>query len=417
MLKKIFLLILTFLVSCSKKLPPEGERSLVSFGGAQKVEKDVEADNYRVILHDLNTDQNPEFLHEGRNKWIGSVGKVTTRALLEVAPVFGGGKLYTMDITGSVIARDAETGVVAWSLSLVEDPPEYIVGGGLCYDHGVVFAAMPIGVLAAIDVRSGKELWRVKLDDAIRTAPVANANFVFTLTVSNKLICIDARTGKKLWIDEAQSTVNSVSGGPAPLLVGADVIVGHTTGEISALRQENGHVHWRNTVRAESEMLGLEEFLSWKADFKYQEGSLYVVHPVGSVMSIDVRSGQVRWKVNTGHLSSVALGKNVLFAIDMIGRVVCLERIYGKVLWISQLPVYEDLMQKVKVPLHWFGPVIAGGKLWFSGTDGALLEMEATNGKILTNTKLATSAFYMPPTIAHNKLYLVTQNGEIFARR
>ena len=147
------------------------------------------------------------------------------------------------------------------------------------------------------------------------------------------------------------------------------MIVPHTSGEINALRQENGHVHWRTTAHAESDEMLLEEFLSWYAPLVYEIPRIYAQHPAGALIVMDIRTGAEEWKANASSFSSPSFGENVLFTLDASGNIVCIEKQNGRVLWVEPLP-------SSKQPLIWFGPVLAGSRLLLLNTEGEVLSFD-----------------------------------------
>ena len=410
----LFLAISLLVVSC-KKEAPEGVRSRVFFGGAKPALKASDAQNYAIDIPEVGQAGNPMFDNNGRTVWRASIGYVTRRALVEQPPLYAEGLIITVSANGLIVARDAKSGVLRWQVK-TSCHDDYRLGGGLCYCNGVVYVSRPLGKVFAIDAKVGKILWEVSLESPLRSAPVANSQFVFVTTISNGLVCLRAKDGTQVWRDLAQEGTNSIVGGPAPILVSGNVIVGHSTGEISALRQENGHVHWRNTVSPESERLLLEDFLSWKAPFLYHDTSLYLVHPAGALIAMDMRNGAVSWKLGAGYLYPPALGNNVIFVVDMFGYMVCVETLHGKVLWVANLPLYENPTQKQKRPIYWAGPVLAGDKLILAGTDGTMLTVSPYTGQIISQTKISDAALYLPPIVVDKVAYFLDQNGEVIAR-
>ena len=416
MLNISFLLSILLCVSACQKESPKGARERVFVGGALPAILHEDAHNYAVDTPDVGTKKNSSFDYNGKTLWRAKVGMVSNHALLEQGPVVTKNLIITIDVNGVVMARGLKDGALKWSLPTLDKKEEYRVGGGMCVYGERLYVATPLGRVVSVDTVKGRVLWSADTEVPLRSPPVANGRFVFVTTVINGLLCLDAKNGARIWGDFAQEGQHSIVGGAPPVLLSGNVLVGHTTGEVSALRQENGHVHWRNSMNPESDNLLLEDFLSWKAPFVYSDTSLYLVHPAGVLLSADLRNGAVQWKLGAGYLYAPAIGQNVLFVVDMFGHMVCVEKVHGKVLWIADLPLYENPMQKLKRPIYWAGPVLAGDRLMLAGTDGSVLTVSPKNGKILDRVKLSKSAFYLPPVVVDRVAYFLDQSGEVIAR-
>ena len=79
-------------------------------------------------------------------------------------------------------------------------------------------------------------------------------------------------------------------------------------------------------------------------------------------------------------------------------RLICLSRANGKVRWIAQLRGYKNVKKK-SGPYVWFGPVMAGDKLWLTNTRGEIVAVSPTDGNIVTTIKHGTE-FGLPPVVA-----------------
>ena len=403
----MLILLILLLTSCSSKKVPEGAREKVFFGGAKPAVVDDFAKNYRILLPNVGADLNPTFSGNLDTFWKQKVGRVSTSVLLASSPIVHDGFVVTQDVDSLVKVFDAKTGSLIWQKYVGDKKALYKLGGGLAAYGSTVVSALPTGSLVCLDIRSGAEIWRTVLNDHVRSAPVFNDKFCFVTTLSQRLVCLSMIDGSERWSDASQQRSTSVVGSPAPLLLNNNVIVPHISGEINALRQENGHVHWRSMVHAEPENMVLEEFLSWYAPLVYDVPALYASHPSGSLIALDVRTGAEDWKVSAAYLCAPALGLNVIFSLDSMGKVLCIEKKKGHVLWIEQLPSEQGE--------QWFGPVLGGGMLVFLSTGGSVLLMNPENGSIIKKKKISGSAFFKPAVIQDGFLYAINQKGEMFA--
>jgi alcohol dehydrogenase (cytochrome c) len=107
---------------------------------------------------------------------------------------------------------------------------------------GVMYATQP-GVVAALDARTGRQLWRFTRTQKVKNPYEINpfnrgvaigGERLFLGTLDAALVALDARTGKALWETQVADTMAGYSLTSAPLVVRDKVLVGITGGEFGA---------------------------------------------------------------------------------------------------------------------------------------------------------------------------------------
>jgi alcohol dehydrogenase (cytochrome c) len=107
---------------------------------------------------------------------------------------------------------------------------------------GVMYTTQP-GVVAALDARTGRQLWRYARPQKVKNPYEINpynrgvaiaGNRLFVGTLDASLIAIDARTGRQLWETQVADTMLGYSLTSPPLIVKDKVLVGITGGEFGA---------------------------------------------------------------------------------------------------------------------------------------------------------------------------------------
>ena len=135
-------------------------------------------------------------------------------------------------------------------------------------NDGVMFVATPGSQVIAVDVRTGTVLWRYKRplpDDVILLHPTSRGvalygDKVFFATGDAFLIALDAKTGKEAWTMKVAENKNGYYMSLAPLVASGKVLVGASGGElgvrgfVAAFDPETGKELWRTyTVPAPGE--------------------------------------------------------------------------------------------------------------------------------------------------------------------
>ncbi|OGU00705.1 MAG: hypothetical protein A2085_10365 [Gemmatimonadetes bacterium GWC2_71_10] len=125
---------------------------------------------------------------------------------------------------GTVVALRLVDGRRLWSTHVGD------VVSPLALDGGVVYAGTSEGWVVALDARTGRQRWRVRVPGAVRAAPVPLGTAVAVATTRDSIFLLEASTGR---IDVRQSTPGTVLAAPA--LAHGRLVIGTTAGRLAAL--------------------------------------------------------------------------------------------------------------------------------------------------------------------------------------
>ena len=95
---------------------------------------------------------------------------------------------------------------------------------------------------------------------------------------------------------------------------------------------------------------------------------------------------------------------DIVYVVDVTGRLLAFTRSGGKVRWVAELP------QSVR----WAGPVLAGGKVWLISAQGLLVGVNARTGEIVSRVDLDTKVF-VTPVVAAGRMYILTDRARLIA--
>ncbi len=351
--------------------------------------------------------------------WRTSIGEGSgSKTQLLSQPVIAGGKIYTMDAQASVRALNAETGDLLWRHDLKsrgEEEEEGVLGGGLAFSGGRLFATTGFGDVIALAAASGKEIWRRPVMGPIRAAPTVKDGRVFIITITNELHVLDAETGRINWTHRGIIETAGLMGAASPAVDGTIVVAPFSSGEIVAFRVENGRQLWSDSLAAIGRLDPISSLAHIRGRPVIDRGRVFVTSNSGRTVAIDLRTGTRLWEQPIGAIHGPWVAGEFIYILSNGGELACLSRRTGGIRWVKQLQRFEDEEDR-EGPITWSGPVLAGDRLIVAGSNREIWSVSPYTGKLLGRIK-APGRIYISPAVARDTVFLLTDDAELAALR
>jgi len=375
--------------------------------------------------------------------WSKGIGKGTSRKGRVLAPpVIADGRIYVMDGNNRVSAYDANTGSKFWDHKIsvklkgktrrgqvgiverVSDPLSIFdrggtdkesVGGGVAFADGKVYASSGLGVMVALDAGTGEEVWRTSTRTPMHSAPAVADGRAFAISDDNELFAFDANSGEVLWTYQAIVEGARMLTVPSPAIVEEVVISPFASGELVALRVQNGGVLWQDALSSVGRLTPLSTLNDIASGPVVADGYVIATAQSGVLSAFDLRTGQRIWTQPAGSIGFPLVAGDFVYTVTTDGQVVCVSKLDGSVIWLQQLPAYKN-QKKRKKRIAWAGPILAGDRLFLTSSRGSFVEMNPYNGVITREGKLGGDVF-VSPIIANETIYVLTDNAKLIALR
>ena len=349
--------------------------------------------------------------------WDRKIPGSSSKARLGAGPVVGGGRVYVMDVDASIHAFDLKSGAPLWTRAVGDKDGNKasLFGGGVSYDNGKVFASNGVGDAAAFDAGTGSQLWKVRVGGPLRGAPSVGGGNVYVMSQDNQLFALRDSSGETLWTASGSLENAAVFGAAAPAIGQGTVVAGFSSGELTAYRYENGRAVWQDSLSRTSITTSVASLVDIDASPVIDQGRVYAVGQGGRMVAMDILTGQRLWELNIAGTKTPWIAGEWLFVVTDDAKLLCIARNSGKIRWMTQLARYKNDEKKSK-PIGWAGPVLAGGRLIVTSTQGEILNVAIADGAVGSSTKLGTT-IYQPPVVADNTLLVMTDNGRLVAYR
>ena len=413
------------------KVPLAGDRVSV-FAERREIEPDKDAASLTVTLpapvtNDSwpqsggfvdNAMQHLATVDQPRVAWTADIGAgSSSERLLTTPPVVADGKVFVKDAQSSVSAYRADTGERIWNVTLApekaRDADEF--GGGVAFYGGRLFVTTGFAEVFALDANTGSEIWHSSVSAPVRGAPLVFGDRVFAISIDNKLQALAAVDGATLWSFAGLQEVAGYVGGASPAASGDLVVAPFSSGELVAIRPNNGRSVWNESlVGRNREARAFGNIVDIRGRPVIDRGLVLAMGSAGILAAVDLQSGQRQWDRNVGGSQTPWVAGRFVFVVSNSADVVALDRQTGKVKWVTPLTQYLD--DKRQKPILWGGPVLAGDRLLVGGTTGELLSISPYTGEILGKMDLK-APIRLAPVVANRTIYVLTDSGRLIALR
>jgi len=350
--------------------------------------------------------------------WSHDIGARETKDnFILSSPIIVDNVIFALDSKNTVSATSVTTKDTIWRSALIPEGEngEGALGGGIAYGDDTVYVTTAYGHVVALNPENGGIFWWQSLGVPIRSAPTVVKGRVFVLTVDNQLYALSYRDGATIWNHSGISESAGLLGSAAPAVAGDLVVVPYSSGELFAMRVENGRVAWSDSLTFQGRV-GANTVLSDIDASPVIEGNVvYSVSYSGRLVAIDIRSGARIWEQEIASANTPWLAGNYLYVTTVDSNIVCVRRTDGRIRWVQSMPAYTDPEDK-DGPIVWTRPTLIGDRLIVAGSNGEVRAVSPYTGRTLGRITLPDGV-RVAPIAANGTLYILTTGAELIALR
>lgn len=356
------------------------------------------------------------------------------RAALLGEPVIADGKVFVIDAKGRVMALKEFNGTVLWTTDLPPDnvKDDSLLGGGVSYAKGKVFASTGFSEVSALDANTGKVLWRRSVTAPVRAGATLYGDMVYVTSVDNKGWALSADDGHVVWTTSGNDSAATLLAAASPAADNGVVLLPYSSGQISAVRAGDGSPLWSDVIAGGRRNEATATIADIAGRPVLDGHRVFVMGYGGLLVGIDAHTGNRAWELEASGISQPWLAGDTLFVVTSDSKAMAVSASTGKVRWTTPLPLgsatsgdlanggwaaaitYWALSSGDTEHVRWLGPVLTSDRLIIAGSDGRLLTLSPYDGHFL-------GQFLMPfgvtvhPSVANGQIYVLMDNGDLVA--
>lgn len=334
-------------------------------------------------------------------------------------PVVSNGVIFTLDARATVMATNAD-GSPLWSRDLTprRDNAGDASGGGVSVGNGQVYVTTGFGEITALNAATGNTIWVQDLDAPANAAPTLRGDLVYVVARDSTAWALDTSNGRIRWQQSGSPSTANFGGGASPATSGEFVVFPFPSGEVLATYPRGGITRWSTVISGDRLGSASGVINDIAADPVISGNRVYIGNFGGRTVAMNLQEGTRLWTASEGAVSPVWPVDNAVYLINDINQLVRLDAETGEPIWRSDLPRFEDdtrTRRQKRVFTH-YGPVLAGGRLIVTSSDGLIRQFDPTSGALLGEIALPGGAA-SGPVIANQTLYVLSKTGQLHAFR
>ncbi|WP_399677047.1 outer membrane protein assembly factor BamB [Xenophilus sp.] len=301
---------------------------------------------------------------------------------------------------GTVAAIDARSGTQLWRASVGS---ELIAGVG---SDGQT-AAVVTRDNEVVALAGGKVLWKERLSAETFTAPLVAGRRVFVQAADRSTTAFDGASGRRLWTQQRTVGDSLVLRKPGVLLPVGDTLVAGVGARLVGMNPANGLSRWEAPVAAPRGTNDVERLVDLTGTVSRVGDTVCARAYYAAVGCVDTVRGMLLWTKPSVGSDGVGGDERAVYGTENNGTVVAWRRNDGQPMWSADHLRLRTLT----------APLAVGRTLVVGEDTGTVHFLSREDGKTMNRVTPDGSAIAATPVVAGNTVVVVTRNGGVFGYR
>jgi outer membrane assembly lipoprotein YfgL len=330
-----------------------------------------------------------------KSVWTNEVGPVG----FSLDPRAVGPNIFVASSDGTVAAIDTRTGFDVWRTKL-----DASLSAGVGTDGKYAAVVSRENELIVLD--AGKEVWRQKLNGVTLTAPLVAGARVFVMGADRMVTAFDAASGRRLW-QQQRNSESLVLGQSGVMLAAHDILIVGMGGRLQGLSPQNGNIRWDVPIANGRGTNEIERLVDLVAGVSRAGSEVCVRSFQSAVACANVVKGSLLWSKTAVGSTGLSGDEIAVFGTESDGKVVSWRRTDGERLWVSERLRFRKLSP----------PVLVGRSLVIGDESGVLHFLSSSDGSSLNRIPTDSTPIDVAPVLVGQTLVAVTRRGGVYGFR
>ncbi len=334
--------------------------------------------------------------------WDRDIGDGADEQQVKLQPVVDIDRVYAADREGLVVAMELESGRDIWQVEL--DLP---LAGGPGVGEGLVAVGTSDAEVVALDADSGELKWSARVSSEVLSVPRVARGLVLVHTIDGRLSALNSESGELEWGFQLSVPTLTLRGSSSPLISGYKVICGFANGKLVAFDLDSGRLLWEASVTSPSGRSELERMVDLDADPVVYDGVIYVGTFQGEVAAVGEETGAVLWRKELSTYAGLTADWRRLYVTDADDQVWGLDPRNAASLW------RQDKLLGRRVS----APAVVGEYLVVGDYEGYLHWLDKSDGGMVARSRVGRARIRVQPQVSGDLVIVYGDKGELAVLR
>jgi len=332
--------------------------------------------------------------------WSSDTGRGQDARYARLQPALVDGTLYTVDARGLIAAWNAKTGKFLWKNKLNAAVGS---GVGISGDKGLVGTLD--GRVMAFALSSGKYLWEARTSSEVLATPQGNGTVVITQAIDGRVFAFDSNDGRHLWNYDHPVPVLSVRSNAAPLISGNSALVAFDNGQLLNFDADTGQLRWAVRVGQPQGKTELERLVDVDATPLEFGPYIYGAGFNSRLVAITKGTGRIGWAQDVSTAQNIAAADNKILVSDADSHIKAFDALNGALIWENDKLHRRDTS----------APAVLGDLVVVVDRYGYLHGLSLQDGALVARINLGEVPVFAQPIVWEDTLYVLNRNGKLNA--
>ena len=343
--------------------------------------------------------------------WSASVGDGIGDFYSNLHPAFQDGTVYAADRHGVVKAMNIADGKEVWRVDLSEKTGwlsrnrPALLSGGVTVAGAHAYVGSEKAQVYALNTADGTIAWQTRVAGEALSRPIVSDGLVLVHTSNGILQALNESDGAVKWTVNLDMPSLSLRGESAPTTAYGAAIVGGDNGRVSAVLMQQGQMIWQQRISQATGATEIDRLSDVDTTPVVVNGVVYALAYNGNLTALDLRSGQIMWKRELGSVNDFVVDGGRIYLVDQNDRLLALNTEGGVTLWTQSDLLHRNLT----------APALYNGYLVVGDSEGYMHWINTDDGRFVAQQKVDGSGFLTEPVVANEKLLIQAKDGTLYA--
>ena len=323
-------------------------------------------------------------------------------------PVFSKEKVFFADNDYNIHSMDIESGKINWTVQLKKERKEKLpfIGGFALSESNLVITT-GLGNVYLINTLSGEIIWNKNFMVQFSRPPLIKNSNIYVVSDDNQTFSLNLESGDLIWSHSGNLEEVSIIGGSKPVIHNNILIVSYSSGEIYALNASDGTLLWFDNITS-GNFFNKSSLNDIQSPISIVENKVFVPTFSDKFIVYNLSDGSELWNLKLSSINPVVISGKSIYIIDTNGRLLCIDKNLGKLLWAVQLKISEKGEE-----IDWYGPLLTSNKLILGSSNGSALSISPFTGRLLSKMNFSEELVTNPIQIGE-EIILISKDGTLF---